>query len=340
MLPEEHIIIRERLRKRPGMYLGSVSSNGLGILICEVIGNPLDLFLRHQASTITIQLDELGLTVEDDGPGFPFETTGSDGITPFVEYHCTRYHNAPSADGHAPHVHMNNLNGVGLAVVAAACQELHIQSRRQGQLWEQRFIQGESVAPAKVIGRAEGSGSFVHVLFDQVLFNHSKPRIDIIRQKCLETVYLLPGLTIHFREERFYSASGLVDLAKLFHPASKAIEPFLCNIMCGAVEIQAVAIGKIRRGQAFCKAWVNGCHSLEEGTHVDAFRAALKRIKYQPQAIYIHVIMHDPEFAGPTNTRLDMPQVKLAIESCLFEALDKWRSALSERPNRHPNGFG
>jgi DNA gyrase subunit B len=341
MQPEEHLILRESVRKRPGMYFGAASQRGLVPLICEVIANPIDLFLQGQVSRITVQLDADRLSVEDDGPGFPFETIGPDGITPFVEYHCTRRHDTPSAIGQVPHIHMSTLGGFGLAVVAAGCQELHIQSRRQGKLWEQPFIQGQPVGAAQVIGEAEGSGTIVQVTFDKELFNQAIPPIEHIRQLCLETVYLFPRLTIQFGTEVFYSEQGLINLAKLEYPVSNHIEPFHCNIKCGKVEINAAAIGRSRRGQPYRKAWVNGIKAAySSGTHVDAFLNALKQAKYHPQAIYIHAIMHDPEFAGPTKTRLDVPQMQPDIETGLFQVLEAWKAPRKLPDNRRSTGFG
>jgi DNA gyrase subunit B len=340
MQPEEHLILRESVRKRPGMYFGAASQQGLVPLICEVIANPIDLFLQGQVSRITVQLDADRLSVEDDGPGFPFETIGTDGITPFVEYHCTRRHDTPSAVGQVPHIHMSTLGGFGLAVVAAGCQELHIQSRRQGKLWGQRFIQGQPVGAAQVIGEAEGSGTIVQVTFDKELFNQAVPPIEHIRQLCLDTVYLFPGLTIQFETEPFYSEHGLIDLAKLEYPSSKNFEPFHCNIKCGKVEINAAAIGRSQRGQPNRKAWVNGIEMDDYGTHVAAFDNALKQAKYQPKAFYIHAIMYDPAFAGPMKTRLNVPQMQPEMEAGLFQALDAWRSARNFSKDTQSRGFG
>jgi DNA gyrase subunit B len=341
MQPEEHLILREHVRKRPGMYFGAASAWGLVPLICEVIANPIDLFLQGQVSRINVQLDTDRLSVEDDGPGFPFETIGPDGITPFVEYHCTRRHDTPSAIGQVPHIHMSTLGGFGLAVVAAGCQELHIQSRRQGKLWGQRFIQGQPVGAAQVIGEAEGSGTIVQITFDKELFNQAVPLIEHIRQQCRYTVYLFPGLTIQFGAELFYSEHGLIDLAKLEYPGSKHIETFHCNIRCGEVEINAAAIGHRRRGLPDRKAWVNGIQArYGGGTHVTAFDNALKQAKYSPQAFYIHAIMHDPEFAGPTKTKLDVPQMQSEMETGLFQALEAWQSAKNSSNNTRSKGFG
>jgi DNA gyrase subunit B len=340
MQPEEHLILRESVRKRPGMYFGAASQRGLVPLICEVIANPIDLFLQGQVSRINVQLDADRLSVDDDGPGFPFEMIGPDGVTSFVEYHCTHRHYTPSAVGQVPHIHMSTLGGFGLAVVAAGCQELHIQSRRLGKLWEQRFIQGQPVGAAQVIGEAEGSGTIVQITFDKELFNQAIPPIEHIRQLCLETVYLFPRLTIQFGTEAFYSEHGLIDLAKLEYPVSKHIEPFHCNIKCGKVEINAAAIGRSRQGQPDRKAWVNGIEMDDYGTHVAAFDNALKQAKYQPKAFYIHAIMHDPAFARPMKTRLDVPQMQSEMEAGLFQALEAWRSTRTLRREGRSNGFG
>jgi DNA gyrase/topoisomerase IV subunit B len=337
---ENQLDLRSSVRKRPGMYFGSPNSLGLGHLICEVASNPIDLFLQDQVSTIKIQLDNDRLIVEDDGPGFPFEALGPDGVTPFVEYHCTYAHHSPSAVGQVPHVHMTHLNGVGLAAVAAACQELRIQSWRDGRLWEQRFIQGQSAGDAQIVGQAEGSGSIVSVTFDKVLFNQAIPPIERFRQICLETVHLFPGLTIHFGTEQFYSEHGLLDLAKLEYPFANRIKPFYFKAICGAVELQAVALGKQRHHRTIYRAWVNGTQMVDNGTHVDAFVNALKQVQYQPQAIYVHAIMHDPKFAGPTTTRLEVPHLQAEIEVSLFRALTEWQQARQLRSRAKPKGFG
>jgi DNA gyrase subunit B len=346
MVLEEHFIVREHLRKRPGMYLGTTGPKGIANLIYEVIGNPIDLFLQSQVSTIDIQLTERGVTVTDDGPGFPFEAIGPDGETPFVEYHCTRYHNSPTAVGQVPHIHMTNFNGIGLAAVAAACQDLHIQSHRQGQLWEQRFIQGEPVRPAQVIGPAAGKGSIVQITFDQELFQQSEAVFqditsirNIVHQGCLETVYLFPGLTIQLGKSKFFSEHGLLELAQREYPSNHDREVFFRHITTARFTMQAVAIGRSKGKKPHCKAWVNGARMVDEGTHVEAFRSTLKQVKYQPQAIYMHVIMLEPEFAGPMKTALDVPHLRNEMEDRLFEALTEWRKEGDLPPRHPPKGF-
>jgi DNA gyrase subunit B len=331
---EEHIIIREAVRKRPGLYFGTTGPRGLTHLIYEVIGNPIDLFLQNQVSTIDIHLTESGVTVIDDGPGFAFETIGPDGKTPFVEYHCTRYHNQPSAMGQLPHVHMTTLNGMGLASIAAASQELRIRSHRQGQLWEQRFIQGEPTGSAQILGLSQKTGSIVQVTFDQALFQESQavfqditPILKILQQGCLETSHLFPGLSLQLGQDKYFSKNGLLDLAQQDYPTRFNRKPFDGRVTADKFVIQAVAIGQDEGRNPCCQSWVNGARTIDDGTPVDAFRSALKRINYHPKAIYLHTILLEPEFAGPTKNRLEVPHLHSEMENRLFDALNEWLSS-------------
>ncbi len=328
------------------MYFGTTAPRGLVQLLYEVIGNAVDLFLQNQVSTIEVQLTELSATVTDDGPGFSFEAIGPDGKTPFVEYHCTRYHNTPSAIGQLPHIHMTNLSGVGLAAVAAACQEFRIRSHRQGKLWEQRFIQGEPTGNAEIIGFSQGTGSIVKLTFDQELFQQSQEVFQditsirtLLHQACMETSHLFPGLTIQCDQKKFFSENGLLDLAHQNYPGHPSNEQFNGQISTDKFVIQAVAIGQDKRRKPGCQSWVNGARLVDEGTPVDAFRSALKRIDYYPKAIYLHAIMLEPEFAGPTKNRLEVPHLHSEMENRLFVALSEWQKDLAPSHRNPPRGF-
>jgi hypothetical protein len=110
----EHI---RNIRMRPGMYIGPTDSKGIEHLAGELIANSLDQFLAGKVSRIAVQLHGARISVSDDGSGFDWKGSRKDGRS-LAEHYLIHYHNTPTADGHAPHIHLTS-QGVGLVLVNA-----------------------------------------------------------------------------------------------------------------------------------------------------------------------------------------------------------------------------
>lgn len=145
----------EGIRRRPGMYFGSTTSRGLHNLIAEVVSNCLDQVLAGKVSRIEVDVFGEDITVTDDGPGIPI-APGASGLS-FLEEVLTEYHDSPTADGHAPHVHL--AAGVGPAAVSAVCSVVTVDIDDGRKRFRQRFARGSAVSPLETMGESVGISS-------------------------------------------------------------------------------------------------------------------------------------------------------------------------------------
>jgi DNA gyrase subunit B len=330
----EHIQVLssiEAVRLRPGMYFGRTDAFGTEMFVYELVANVLDLYLAGTATFVSVEIDECKITVTDDGLGLPFDLPSDSAGVSLATGFLTMLHFYGSRNGQAPHVHAGYLTGVGLAVLNAASSSMNISSWRDGVLWEQRFSKGISLAEAKIINRGTGCGTRIEVTPDPELFKGAKPRLDVIRQNLFETAHLVKGIEIRLNRERFYSSRGLVQLLpfmgvslNLLYDQYNNFLPFHTIAKRDRVLIDAVACGTISSKQTKILSWVNGGKSLEAGSHVNGFLNALKEVKWQPKIIMINVVMFDPEFAGPTATKLAVPKIAKIVKSALLEPLQQY----------------
>jgi DNA gyrase subunit B len=334
----EHIQVLsgiEGVRKRPGMYFWSVDSRATERFVYELVSNAIDCYLSGTATFASIEIDDDTIIVEDDGSGLPFELPSeSEGMSLATKY-LTTMHCTGSSDGHAPHIHVRYPDGLGLAVLNAASSHLNIQSWRDGVCWEQEFKQGIPISEPIIINRGSNRGTRVKITPDPELFKDAKPRSNIIRKNLFEIAHLVKGIEIRFQRERFHAPIGLVQLLPfmninldlydgIYNSHSQQSLPFHATVKRDRVLIDAVACDSIPSKNPRIYSWVNGAVSVEEGSHVDGFLNALKEVKWQPASILIHVVMFDPEFAGPMKTKLAVPKIAKIVKDALLEPLQQY----------------
>ncbi|WP_310489369.1 ATP-binding protein [Chamaesiphon sp. VAR_69_metabat_338] len=333
----------EGVRKRPGMYFDRTDSFGTEQFVYELVSNTLDCYLAGTATFVSVEIDEGNITVVDDGLGLPFDRSSNiPGMSLATEF-LTVLHSTGSRDGHAPHVHTRNIHGVGLAILNAASSQMKIQSWRDGVLWEQRFERGVPLYEQTIIDRGTGRGTRIEVTPDPELFPGSQPRLDVVRRNLFETAHLVKGIEIRLNRERFYAPQGLVQLLP-FMGANVNLDdrhnsflPFHTTVKSDRVLIDAVAYGSITSKQPIIYSWVNGGVSAEDGSHVNGFLKALQQVNWQPALVLIHVVMFDPEFAGPTKTKLVAPKIAKIVRGALREPLEQYCDRLgSADPRRNP----
>ncbi|NJM46074.1 MAG: hypothetical protein HC860_07750 [Alkalinema sp. RU_4_3] len=147
--------------------------------------------------------------------------------------------------------------------------------------------------------------------------------------------HVFGGLKVGFQEERFYAPQGLYSLARIYEKTIEVFfsrrynSPFHVKLKHDDIEIEVVVIGDLDKDYKTSKlpmrqyifSWVNGTKTIEHGTHVRGLQNALKAANWNPEMILIHVIMHDPIFAGPTGTKLDVPHVTKVVRTALKDLL-------------------
>lgn len=297
-------------------------------MVGELISNAADEFLAGRATSIAVRLDGDTVVVEDDGSGLPFDVEAPHGDTSLATYYLTNLHVRPTADGHAPHVHLQGFNGVGLAGVNAVSDSLRCETWRAGQLWRQEFKRGVPLGPPEVIATGAGKGMCVTFRPDQAIWGTATPRPAALRAQLFLMAHLIPGLHARFGEERFHSLRGLEDLALIELQVTRShIWPwkgrpvFSHRAREGDLDIAVAFVGDADESGTRWRTWVNGSETPGHGSHQDGLLDALQEADWAPALAMAHLIMHAPKFAGPTRDRLDVPEVAAPIQAAVQEAI-------------------
>src|SRR5688500_10598775 len=210
----------EPVRKRPGMYIGGVSSAGLHHLVWEVLDNSIDEAMNGYASTIVVTLHEDGssITIADDGRGIPVDKHPKTKKSALEVIFSTLHAGGKFDAGN--YKTAGGLHGVGASVVNALSKELVATVRRDGAQWEMRFKQGHTVGALKKTGPARGTGTTVFFRPDTTVFPKVEFDADVIRQRLEVSSYLHKGVRLVFENEAtgekqvFQHAEGLADYLK------------------------------------------------------------------------------------------------------------------------------
>ncbi|WP_431689185.1 ATP-binding protein [Hahella sp. NBU794] len=316
---------KDAVRKRPGMYFGDIDHNAVNHVVYELVANVVDLFLAGKATTLKVDVSESEIVVTDDGPGFPFPV--EDGARNPVEVYLTHHHDKPTADDHAPHIHVLG-GGLGLAAVNAVSEKLTIESSNGVWRWRQVFGKGDVLAPLESF-RCDGpSGSSIKLSLDPSVFHNRLPDFFQLRKAMFELAHLYAGLIVEFDGERYVSKQGLLALAYLMWSGPQcAFNPKMFRLkgQTEDVEFEVAAIGEGGSSPRY-KSWVNGCETEEHGAHVNGLRQALNNAEWTPDIALISIVMHDPKFAGPVKSRLCNRRVKSLIAEALADPLKMFNS--------------
>lgn len=319
--------IRTSVRKRPGMYFGCTTSLGVVHAVNELVSNGIDQYLLGAASHIGIKIEDDTILYSDDGPGLPFDVAGPGGVS-LAEHYLTCYHTTPTADDHVPHIHMLG-HGLGLVCVNAASKNFTVKSWRSGCRWEQQFEKGLPIDGAQIVERGHGRGTSISFRIDNTVFKSILPCARTLRRLIFEAAHLFPGVRLSLGQEVFHAPNGLADLAGLYYGGESPLhqtvpEPFALNCRNSEVDVQVGAIGESDGGTYF-RSWANGRSTPLHGTHVAGLRAALRSLSWEPAIAMIHVIMLQPEFAGPTRSSLNNAHVFDVVRDCVEPPLRSWR---------------
>lgn len=319
----------DAVRKRPGMYLGSTGTAGIELMLKELIENSVDQWLAGQTTTIRIETTApTWLTVEDDGPGLPFEREVKRSDRSVAEHLLTRLHCGSSAFGHAPHIHTGGIHGLGLAVVNALSATFIVESWRHGQRWRQEYSEGVPTGSPQVVeSNEQGRGTKVSFAPDMNVLDTNKPDPEQLKVSCRDLAWLFGGLKIICDGVCYHHPDGLRSLALAEHgplPPAPWGSPhiFWHKHEDEALILEVVAIGQAdAHEQTQWRSWANGSLSVEHGSHVDGAQLAFERAGLKPAHAYIHIISKEPRWANPTKDRLNMPHIVERIAQLLEPAL-------------------
>ena len=336
----------EAVRKRPGMYIGSVSTKGLNHLIYEIVDNSVDEHLAGYCNEVTVCLEKDGTaTIQDNGRGIPVGINEKVGL-PAVEVVFTMLH-AGGKFGDGGYKISGGLHGVGASVVNALSEWLEVTIRLDGKVYKQRYEQGRVMYPLKEIGtcRKNHTGTTVTFLPDKEIFEKTYFKAEAIKSRLHETAYLNPQLTIHFVNKRFqeeetvdyYEPEGLKAYVKDLNKGKQAIHDVVYyKRNLEGIEVEA-AFQFVDEFQENILGFCNNIYTQEGGTHITGFKTKFTMVMNQyareigvlkeKDANFtgsdvrngmtaIIAIQHpDPRFEGQTKTKLDNPDAsKVTIE--------------------------
>lgn len=307
------------IRERPGMFIGDTKARGATHLLFELVANAIDQFLVGQGSRVLIRVDGQELLVEDDGPGFPLHERAA----------LTTYHGTATVDGHAPHIHLASL-GVGIVVPNALASEFVLDTVRQGESRHLRFQKGCLVEERCSAHTDQTYGTRIRLTLDPEIFGDSQPIEALVRRRLFDTAHLFPGLEVSFNRETFFAPEGLLNLVEFetahMEERCRDSEPVLrFGHSCETdVLLLNVACGGRTHVKPTISSWVNGVLTPLHGTHVDGVMAALASVAWQPASVLVHVIMMEPQYAGPTKDEFAVKKVAEIVRSCLRPPLKEF----------------
>jgi DNA gyrase subunit B len=343
----------EPVRKRPGMYIGGVSSAGLHHLVWEIVDNSVDEAMNGHAKEITVTLHKDGssITVVDDGRGIPIDKHPKHKKTA-LEIVYTTLHAGGKFEGEN-YKTSGGLHGVGASVVNALSTKLVVKVKRGGAEYQMEFKRGVATGALKKIGAARGSGTTVFFQPDPTIF----PRTDfdpaIIRERLEIASFLHRGVKIRFidepnkKDEVFKADQGIVDYLKkiIVERGHKAIHdaPFTLVKENGA-KID-VAFQWTESTDEHVRSYVNGIPTGSGGTHEIGLRSAVGKAvrnyvdthELAPRGVtltaediregfacVLSVYLAEPQFQGQTKDRLNNPEIQTYVDNAVRPALEQW----------------
>jgi len=323
--------LKQAVDKRPGMFFGNEGPGRLQLLVHELVSNAVDQFLRGDCSRVDVRCDDDGgIEVEDDGPGLPFDIAGPVAGESLATHYLLNHHVTATADGGVPHVHVHRRSGVGIAIVNVACETFVCRSWRNGNCWEQAFVNAEPTAPPRVIVSGAGRGTQIRLRPNHRMLETSQIDRAALRASLWRVAHLFAGLVVRCEREIFVAPGGLYDLLHVnYDPTTEQSitwgdrPAFRWSGRHGSCAIDAVACGIARTPKLRCQwhSWVNGGSTPLLGSHVEGFADALKAQGWAPAIAMLHVVAHDPRYANPARDRLALIEVRDTVRAALEEPL-------------------
>ena len=349
----------EAVRKRPGMYIGSTGPRGLHHLVYEVVDNSVDEALAGHCDSVRVVLHpDNSCTVSDDGRGIPVEELKKE-KRPAAEVVLTTLHAGGKFGDGGGYKVSGGLHGVGVSVVNALSERLHLEIRRDGHVWEQDYERGKPQGPLTKGSPSEETGTTLTFLSDAEIFEEVDFDFQTLADRLRETAFLTRGLKIDLIDERGQTNSvtyqyegGIEDFVRHLNGNKDVLHRktifFEGEGDDGQVE---VAMQWNSSYQESIFSFANNINTHEGGTHLSGFRAALTRtlnayarskglLKEKDPNLagedvregltaVISVKLHDPQFEGQTKTKLGNPPIKGLVEETVNRKLAEF---LEENP--------
>jgi DNA gyrase subunit B len=346
------------VRRRPGMYIGSTDARGLHHLVYEVVDNSIDEVLAGACTEIQVTLFADGsCSVRDNGRGIPVENHPKYN-RPALEIVMTVLHAGSKFDRNTYKV-SGGLHGVGVHVVNALSEWLEVHVFRDGHEYFQRYEHGAPVAPLKVVGKSDETGTDVRFKPDATVLEAPAFDKETVARRLKELSFLNPGVTIRFQDERdgssetYHHAGGITEFVVDLNKGSNVLfqPPIFFHAKRDTTDIE-VALQYNDGYNETALAFVNNINTVDGGTHVMGLRSALTRtlndyarkrgfVKGDKEGLtgedvregltsVLSVKVLEPQFEGQTKARLGNSEVKGQVENAVNEKLAEF---LEEHPS-------
>jgi DNA gyrase subunit B len=340
------------VRMRPAMYIGDTFARGLHHLVYEVVDNSVDEALADHCDKIDVTLNEDGsVTVDDNGRGIPVDLHKTE-KKPAVEVVMTVLHSGGKFD-HDSYKISGGLHGVGVSCVNALSTWLEVEVRRDGQIYHQRYEKGITKTKLTVIGKTKTTGTKVTFKPDDTIFQQTTVySYDTLAKRMRELAFLNKGLIITLtdkrvgkeRETRFEFKGGLISFVEHLNHNKNVIHKKIINFQKEKEGIDVEVAMQYEDGyNENMYSYANNINTVEGGTHVSGFRAALTRAinnyaknknflkkddmqltgddTREGLAAVISVKIPNPQFEGQTKTKLGNSEVDGLVASATLDAL-------------------
>ena len=350
----------EAVRKRPGMYIGSVSVRGLHHLVYEIVDNSVDEALAGYCKNIKVTIEPGNvICVEDDGRGIPVDIHPKTKISA-AETVYTKLHAGGKFGGDSGYKVSGGLHGVGASVVNALSEWTEVTIKRDGGLYQMSFERGKVVKKLEKIGDAEGSGTKVRFFADGTIFETLEYKYEVLEERFREMAFLTKGLHITLRDLRdetpresdFCFEGGLNSFVEFLNKNKEKLHPNPIYIEKDGEFPVEIAIQYTTSYSENIYSFVNNINTVEGGTHLEGFKRSLTKVfndyakshnilkekdsNLQGDDIregitaVISVKVKEPQFEGQTKTKLGNSEVTGIVQSLMNEHLAAY---LEENPN-------
>jgi DNA gyrase subunit B len=345
----------EAVRKRPGMYIGSTGPRGLHHLVYEVVDNSVDEAIAGHCDSVRVVLHpDNGCTVTDNGRGIPVDELKKE-KRPAAEVVLTTLHAGGKFGDGGGYKVSGGLHGVGVSVVNALSERLHLEIRRDGHVWTQDYERGKPLADlAKGEATKETGTSITFHPDDEIFLDELEFDYQTLAERLRETAFLTRGLKIELIDERsagqsdtFHYEGGIVDFVAHLNenkdPLHKKTVYFEGETDDGMVEV-AMQWNSSYQESVF--SFANNINTHEGGSHLSGFRSALTRtlnayargkglLKEKDENLtgddvregltaVISVKLQDPQFEGQTKTKLGNPPIEGLVKETVNRKLGEF----------------
>lgn len=355
----------DAVRKRPAMYIGSVTEKGLHHLVYEIVDNAVDEALAGYCTEINVKIDKGNvIEVKDNGRGIPVGIQKDTGLSA-VETVYTILHAGGKFGGNSGYKVSGGLHGVGSSVVNALSKWTEVEVRQNGKIYNIKFERGKTVQKLEVIGECpiEETGTTVRFLADDEIFQVTEYNYNTLEVRLRETAFLTSGLKITIEDLRndenilkneFHYEGGVSSFVEFLNKKKEVINKtpiYIKNEEEDKIGVE-IAIQYTTSYSENIISFTNNINTIEGGTHLEGFRRALTKVfndyareknilKEKDENLsgddiregitaVVSVKVQEPQFEGQTKTKLGNSNVVGVVQSIVNQELSAY---LEENPN-------